>query len=72
MRCPEHRGRHETARIHYVLGGAAAAWPLMAQAQQLPTPVIGFLRPTRAEESGHLVAAVRQGLREADYPSDKL
>jgi len=51
-----------------LLGSAAAAWPLAAHAQQ-PPPVIGFLRPTRAEESGHLVAAVRQGLRESEYPS---
>src|SRR5262245_58412537 len=40
------------------------------RAQQPPT-VVGFLRPTRAEESGHLVAAVREGLRESGYPSDK-
>ena len=55
-----------------VIAGSAAAWPLVTWAQQPPTPVIGFLRPTRAEESGHLVAAVRQGLREADYPNDKV
>jgi putative ABC transport system substrate-binding protein len=55
-----------------VVGGAAAAFPLAARAQQAPTPVIGFLRPTRAEDSGHLVAAVRQGLRESGYPSDKV
>ena len=55
-----------------VIAGSAAAWPLVTWAQQPRTPVIGFLRPTRAEESGHLVAAVRQGLREADYPSDKV
>ena len=52
-----------------LIGSAAAAWPLAAHAQRPSTPAIGFLRPTRAEESGHLVAAVRQGLREADYPS---
>jgi putative tryptophan/tyrosine transport system substrate-binding protein len=46
-----------------------AAWPLLAHAQQAAMPVIGFLRPTRAEEAGHLVAAVRQGLREAGYAS---
>jgi putative ABC transport system substrate-binding protein len=49
--------------------GGAAAWPLAAHAQQPTTAVVGFLRPTRAEESGHLVAAVRQGLREAAYPN---
>jgi putative tryptophan/tyrosine transport system substrate-binding protein len=34
--------------------------------------MIGFLRPTRAGDAGHLVAAVRQGLREAGFPSDKV
>jgi ABC-type uncharacterized transport system substrate-binding protein len=51
--------------------GAAAAWPIAARAQQPAMPVIGFIRPSRAEESGHLVAAVRQGLRESGYPNDK-
>jgi len=53
--------------IKVVIAGSAAAWPLLTQAQQPPTPVIGFLRPTKAEESGHLVAAVREGLRESGY-----
>jgi putative tryptophan/tyrosine transport system substrate-binding protein len=52
--------------------GGAAAWPLGALAQQQATPVIGFLRPTGAADAGHLVAAVRQGLRESGYPSDKV
>jgi ABC-type uncharacterized transport system substrate-binding protein len=52
--------------------GGAVVWPLGAHAQQPAMPVIGFLRITRAEESGHLVAAVRQGLRESGYPSDKV
>ena len=42
--------------------GATAAWPLVARGQQPTVPVIGFLRPTKAEQSGHLVAAFRQGL----------
>src|SRR6516164_1274565 len=55
-----------------LLGGAAAVWPFAARAQQPAMPVVGFLRITRAEESGHLVAAFRQGLRESGYPSDKV
>jgi putative ABC transport system substrate-binding protein len=46
--------------------------PLPLRAQQPSTPVVGFLRTTRAEESGHLVASVREGLRESGYPSDKV
>jgi ABC-type uncharacterized transport system substrate-binding protein len=57
--------------IKVVIAGSAAAWPLATQAQQ-PTTVIGFLRPTKAEESGHLVAAVREGLRDSGYPGDKV
>jgi len=53
-------------------GYAAAVWPLAVRAQQAALPVVGFLRPTRPEESGHLVAAVRQGLRESGYPNDKV
>ena len=52
--------------------GGAAAWPLVARAQQPAMPVIGFLSPNRADESGHLVAALRQGLRESGYPGDKV
>ena len=58
--------------IKAIGGSAASAWPLMAGAQQPPKPMIGFLRPTRAGDAGHLVAAVRQGLRESGYPSDKV
>jgi putative tryptophan/tyrosine transport system substrate-binding protein len=58
--------------IKVIAGSAATAWPLTARAQQPPKSVIGFLRPTGAAEAGHLVAAVRQGLRESGYPSDKV
>ncbi|MGC2469157.1 MAG: ABC transporter substrate-binding protein [Pseudolabrys sp.] len=50
----------------------AAAWPLAVRAQQPAVPVIGFLRPTRAEDAGALFAALRQGLRESGYPPDKV
>ena len=55
-----------------LLGGAAATWPLAARAQQRSTPVVGVLRPTAAADAGHLVAALRQGLRKSGYPSDKV
>jgi putative ABC transport system substrate-binding protein len=55
-----------------LLGAAAANWSRAAHAQRPAIPVVGFLRPTRAEESGHLVAAIRQGLRESGYQSDKV
>ena len=64
--------RHRRREFITLVGGTAATWPIVARAQQPGLPVVGFLRITRAEESGHLVAAFRQGLREAGYPSNKV
>jgi putative tryptophan/tyrosine transport system substrate-binding protein len=70
---PEPRGEAMRRREFIsFLGGAAAVWPFGVRAQQQATPMIGFLRPTGAADAGHLVAAVRQGLRESGYPSDKV
>src|SRR5262245_30424344 len=48
-------------------GGAMTTWPLVARAQQSALPVIGFMSARSPEDSAHLVAAFRQGLRESEF-----
>jgi putative ABC transport system substrate-binding protein len=47
-----------------LLGGAAAAWPIAAWAQQPAMPVVGYIS---AGSPGHLMAVLRQSLAEAGY-----
>ena len=47
--------------------GSAAAWPLVAHAQQPALPVIGFLHSTSAGPNVGTVSAFREGLKQAGY-----
>jgi putative ABC transport system substrate-binding protein len=49
-----------------LIGGAAAAWPLAAPAQQ-PMPMIGFLGGPSRSTYAENIAAIHHGLKESGY-----
>ena len=55
-------------RRQFIAGlGSAAAWPVVADAQQATMPVVGYLDSASAGRYAPLVAAFRQGLKETGY-----
>ena len=50
-----------------LLGGAVAAWPLAARAQQPAIPVIGYLNNGSPESDVPRLTGLRQGLNQTGY-----
>jgi ABC-type uncharacterized transport system substrate-binding protein len=50
-----------------LLGGVAAAWPVVVRAQQPAMPVVGFMIAGSAEPLRQATAGFRQGLKESGY-----
>jgi len=54
-------------KVITLLGGAAAAWPLTARAQQPKRPLIGFLHIASLETRRNQVVSFNQGLKDSGY-----
>jgi putative ABC transport system substrate-binding protein len=55
-----------------LLGAAAALWPITANSQQPNVRVAGLVSSGSADGFAHLMAALRQGLRDKGYVDGRL
>src|SRR5690349_6490392 len=58
-------------REFITLLGSAATWPFGVHAQQVATPVIGFLHSASAEPTANLVKGFRKGLFDSGFIEDQ-
>ena len=54
-------------RDFIAVGSSVAVWPLVARAQQAPTPVVGFINAASAQNYARQLAAFHKGLVETGY-----
>ena len=54
-----------------LVGGAAAAWPIAARAQQPTMPIIGYMSARSPEDTVQVLKAFHKGLGEGGFVSDR-